>query len=69
MSKVLRIPERFAGLPLVLAVTGFLGAFLVWPLAHVFVNAVRDPGGLTAVYLRHLLICSSPNLDINLSTV
>ena len=54
MRKALRIPERFAGLPLVLAVTGFLGAFLVWPLAHVFVNAVRDPGGLTAVYLRHL---------------
>ncbi len=50
----LRIPERFSGLPLVLAVTFFLGAFLVWPLAHVFVNAVRDPKGLTAVYLLNL---------------
>ncbi len=50
----LRLPERFSSLPLVLAVTSFLAAFLVWPLWHVFVNAVRDPEGFTAIYLVHL---------------
>lgn len=54
MNGRLRLPARFSSLPLMLAVTGFLGAFLVWPLVHVFVNAVRDNQGLTAVYLAGL---------------
>jgi iron(III) transport system permease protein len=50
----LRGLSRFSGLPLVLGVVGFLAAFLVWPLLHVFVNAFRDPQGMTLLYVRSL---------------
>ena len=35
-------------------ILGFLGAFLVWPMAHVFVRACMDKQGFTLLYLRAL---------------
>lgn len=49
-----RFADSLSGLPLILGATAFLGAFLIWPLAHVFVNAVRDPNGVTGIYLMYL---------------
>jgi iron(III) transport system permease protein len=49
-----RFSESSASLPLVLGVIAFLGAFLLWPLAYVFVNAFRDKGGLTLDYIKPL---------------
>lgn len=54
MSGRSRILSYFSGLPLILAVLGFLGAFLVWPLLYVFVNAFLDKGGITFEYLKPL---------------
>jgi iron(III) transport system permease protein len=53
-GKRVNLMDSLLGLPLVLGVTAFLGAFLVWPLVHVFVKAVYDKSGLTSLYLRHL---------------
>jgi len=38
----------------VLAIVFVLGAFLLWPVAHVFTRAFKDPGGLTLIYVAGL---------------
>ncbi len=46
----LRLPVQL----LVLATVAYLGFFLIWPLAHVFENAFRDPRGFTPFYIVNL---------------
>jgi iron(III) transport system permease protein len=38
----------------VLLIVAALGAFLLWPMAHVFTRACRDQAGFTTLYLRGL---------------